>query len=297
MFFNKIEEHKIAIIIPIYNFTDYFEESLISALRQTYRNKEIIVVDDGSNTEAKKRISEICSKYEKVKLIVHEQNQGVARARAKGVESTNAEFIVFLDADDRLVKNALKILSKPLIKNDKVVVSYGSTKILNENRKTVKINNAINVKNPLEELLSGIMLFTPGGVCIRKDCLSKVIQETFDLKIGEDWVLWCNLAIEGLGFNMTPRIVLIRKKHKNNSSNLFIEDPSELERAYRRVFENERFIEKVGKEALDDFREICTSGNNLYLARKHILAGNPEKAVDFFSKQKKLRARYCMSLN
>jgi hypothetical protein len=87
----------ISVIIPCYNDAKYIEQSVLSALNQTYQNKEIIVVDDGSNAETK----EILRKIEPLitKLIIQE-NQGQSVARNIGIREAKGDYILVLDSDD-----------------------------------------------------------------------------------------------------------------------------------------------------------------------------------------------------
>ena len=93
--------NKVSIIIPIYNVEKYLEECIESVLHQTYKNIEIILVNDGSpdNSDA------LCKKYEKkynnIKYI-YQDNQGVSVARNNGLKNATGDFVYFLDADDTI---------------------------------------------------------------------------------------------------------------------------------------------------------------------------------------------------
>lgn len=100
---------KISIIIPIYNAEKYLEECIESVINQTYKNLEIILVDDGSTDESGK----ICDKYatidERIKVI-HEKNGCVSIARNAGMDIATGNYIMFIDADDYYEKNACEKL-------------------------------------------------------------------------------------------------------------------------------------------------------------------------------------------
>ncbi|MFV8271460.1 glycosyltransferase family 2 protein [Flavobacterium sp. GT2N3] len=87
----------ISIVIPCYNDVQYVEQSVLSALNQTYPNIEVIVVDDGSNAATKTVLKKLGPKI--TKLIVQE-NQGQSTARNVGIKAAKGEFIVTLDSDD-----------------------------------------------------------------------------------------------------------------------------------------------------------------------------------------------------
>jgi glycosyltransferase involved in cell wall biosynthesis len=94
----------VSVIIPTYNYAHFIGEAIESVLSQTYRNFEIIVVDDGSTDET----SEVVAKFPEARYF-NQPNQGIAAARNKGLQLSNGEALVFLDADDRLLPDALAI--------------------------------------------------------------------------------------------------------------------------------------------------------------------------------------------
>ena len=95
----------LSIIVPIYNSENYLEQCINSLLRQTYRNIEIILVDDGSTD----RSGGICDIYEKKDArikVVHKKNGGVSSARNVGIHIASGEYVIFVDSDDWLDEDA-----------------------------------------------------------------------------------------------------------------------------------------------------------------------------------------------
>ena len=91
----------ISVIIPFYNEEDYFDECLNSVLRQTYKNYEIIIVNDASREEYKKKLEYYENLYpDLIKIVHNEKNEGVAAARNKGIDLAKGKYIAFLDSDD-----------------------------------------------------------------------------------------------------------------------------------------------------------------------------------------------------
>jgi len=97
---------KVSVIIPTYNCASYVIEAIESVLKQTYKDYEIIVVDDGSTDNTK----EILEPYIKERMIqyVYQNNQGVSAARNRGIRMSNGEFVAFLDADDILDRDSVR---------------------------------------------------------------------------------------------------------------------------------------------------------------------------------------------
>ena len=112
----------ISIIVPVYNVEPYLRKCLNSILSQTYTNWEAILVDDGSTDKS----GAICDEYanrDRRFVVVHKQNEGVAKARITAFESSKGELITFIDADDYVSVDYLEILSKPIIDDDADMVS------------------------------------------------------------------------------------------------------------------------------------------------------------------------------
>lgn len=110
-----MEKKKISIIIPAYNAEKYISESLETILSQSYKNLEIIIINDGSKDNTQKVLEEYESKYPNIKVI-NKQNEGVSRARNDGLDIATGDYIGFVDSDDqvepemfeRLIENAEK---------------------------------------------------------------------------------------------------------------------------------------------------------------------------------------------
>lgn len=99
----------ISIIVPVYNVEKYINRCVDSILNQTYKNLEIILVDDGSTDYSGK----ICDEYEKKDRrikVIHTENKGVGIARNQGLETCHGEYIMFVDPDDYLSKDAVQVL-------------------------------------------------------------------------------------------------------------------------------------------------------------------------------------------
>ncbi len=101
----------ISVIIPVYNVEDYLHYAIESLEKQTYKNFEIILVNDGSTDDSGKLCDEYSEKYSNVRVF-HKENGGLSDARNYGVKKANGEFITFLDPDDYLENYSLELLSE-----------------------------------------------------------------------------------------------------------------------------------------------------------------------------------------
>lgn len=105
----------ISIVVPVYNVQEFLSKCLDSILIQTYRNIEIIVVDDGSKDDSGKICDQYGDKYTNIKVL-HKSNGGLSDARNKGIENSSGEYVVFVDSDDVIAPNLVEYLYS-LIKN------------------------------------------------------------------------------------------------------------------------------------------------------------------------------------
>lgn len=105
----------ISLIIPVYNVEKYLSKCLETVLGQTYRNLEIILVDDGSEDQSGKLCDEYAGQDARIQVI-HKKNGGLSSARNAGLESATGEYIVFVDSDDFLDENYVSYLYEVLIK-------------------------------------------------------------------------------------------------------------------------------------------------------------------------------------
>lgn len=90
---------KISIIIPVYNVELYLRTAIDSALNQTYENKEIILVDDGSTDQSGKICDKYAEQYDCI-TVIHQENGGLSAARNTGIANSKGDYIAFLDSDD-----------------------------------------------------------------------------------------------------------------------------------------------------------------------------------------------------
>ncbi|HME44412.1 MAG TPA: glycosyltransferase [Syntrophorhabdales bacterium] len=113
---------RVSVIIPCFNDGAYIDEAVDSVLAQTYQDFEIVIVNDGSTDP---RTNDILSNYSRPKTrVIQTTNQGVARARNRAIEEASGEFILPLDADDKIGKEYLKEAVKVIDGDPDVGIVY-----------------------------------------------------------------------------------------------------------------------------------------------------------------------------
>ena len=128
-----IDSGKVSVIIPVYNVENYLKDCLDSVVTQTYKNIEIIIIDDGSTDKS----GEICKKYEaeyqNIKYIF-QKNQGLSAARNTGLDACMGEYVYCLDSDDFIASNSIDVMVREIKKNGVDIVATGFL-VINEERK------------------------------------------------------------------------------------------------------------------------------------------------------------------
>ena len=104
----------VSVIMPVYNVRPFLREALDSVIRQTYRNLEIIVIDDGSTDGS----GQICDQYQQKDhriRVIHQENKGLSSARNTGLDVMHGEFVAFLDPDDAFLPDMIEHLLRAML--------------------------------------------------------------------------------------------------------------------------------------------------------------------------------------
>lgn len=147
---------KFSIIMPVYNVEKYIEKCIKSIIDQSYKNYELLIVDDGSIDNSIKLAKQLTKNLKNVKILTKE-NGGLSDARNYGLEYASGDYIWFVDSDDYIRNDALEILSKEL-NND--IICFGYYKVCSNSTEKVKIKY-----NYLDDIRR-YLLYTPSA-CTR----------------------------------------------------------------------------------------------------------------------------------
>ena len=139
-----LEKNLVSIIIPSYNRRKYLEEAIESVLKQTYENKEIIIVDDCSKDGTEEYITEKYRNNTRIKFYKNKENSGAGVSRKNGYDKSKGNYIIFMDDDDYytnddFIERAIEILK--LKENISIVSSSSMIEYVNEGRMIESIMN------------------------------------------------------------------------------------------------------------------------------------------------------------
>lgn len=207
-----MEEKKISIIVPIYNVQNSLERSVNCLLSQTYKNLEIILVDDGSTDYSGKVCDRIAEKDKRVKVI-HKKNGGVSQARNTGLAAATGEYVQFADSDDTLSPDFCRIMKEALESSGKSMVMCGYRVVhvaLGFSTDCVCPGVTVDLK---EEGASEIffqtmktqLLYAPWNKLFIREKIRKDFRE--DISLAEDAIFAVNYLEENPGFTIIEDVL------------------------------------------------------------------------------------------
>ena len=209
------DDFKISIIIPTLNRIKYLPRALDSALNQTYKASEIIVVDNGSSDGTLELLKE---KYPLIRLL-EEKKVGVSAARNKGIISSNSDWVALLDSDDawdirklEIQKNALQSSSKiyKLVHTEEIWVKNNIK--INQMKKHQKFGGYI-----FEKCLP-LCCISPSSVLMQKSIFNQVGYFDENLPVCEDYDLWLKICSKERVLFIDQKLTLKYGGHKDQLS-------------------------------------------------------------------------------
>jgi glycosyltransferase involved in cell wall biosynthesis len=152
----------VSIIVPLYNKEETIQLCIDSALKQTYKLFELIIIDDGSTDKSSFIVNTI--KDDRIRYLI-KKNGGVSSARNMGIKESLGKWIIFLDADDFLLSNALEVLTNLAVDNDDVSVHVANYYNISENKATLMCKHKYQgvFNQPLKYFWNRSILTRPGN--------------------------------------------------------------------------------------------------------------------------------------
>lgn len=143
--------NKVTVIIPVYNVEKYIDRCVMSVIKQTYKNLEVILVDDGSLDNSGVLCDEYKLKDDRIKVI-HKKNGGLSDARNTGMKISTGDYLLFVDSDDYLQIDAIERLLELALKFDAEIVEGGAVSLTKEK----KVSNFKSPNIMPEKIYNGV---------------------------------------------------------------------------------------------------------------------------------------------
>ena len=240
----------ISIILTNFNKSKFLKECISSVINQTYKNFELIIVDDASTDNSEKIIKNF-THLKKVKFFKRKKNSGTAAIpRNEGVKKSSYEYICFLDADDYWTENKLSEQVKKLNKN--IYLSFTSSNYVNKNSKSVNLIIS-NIREKLQNKyynkgIPGLYVYNSiilSSVLIKKKIFNQFLfDESKDVVGNEDYDLWLRI-FKHYANNVCyidKRLVSIRKLNESLNRNYFYATLRSFHVALKFFLKEKKFI-------------------------------------------------------
>ena len=293
----------VSVIIPTYNRSNVIHKAIESVLQQTYKNLELIVVDDGSTDNT----SDTLASYKDKLTVIHQNNAGPSAARNRGVESSRGQIIAFQDSDDLWLPTKIERQVDIMQKLDKSVPCCLCNAIVHfpDGRKKtsfdlapIKPSYSVGIwKNVTRILSTRFVLFTQ-SVAVRRKVLTRIGGFDESFSIMEDHDLALHLSLVGPWAYIKEPLVIY---HADKPEGLSY-------RARKEKIQLQKIIVRMYSKILHDNRIECpkTRGrmeHNLKNAQRrlHVAQENSEQAIyrmvlsNLFGLERIKRAIYCRS--
>jgi len=201
------DEPTVSVVIPAYNAERYIGETLESVLAQTYRDFEIVVVDDGSTDGTR----EIVRNYGEPVRLVEQPNSGPAAARNRGIREARGELIAFIDADDLWLPEKLA-LQMPMFADEEVGLVCCRVQLIDESGRELPTSEREKFSGwAFEKLLEGNFIGT-STVVARRAALEEAGLFPEDLVWCEDWCLWLRVALRWK-LECVRQVLVLHRRH------------------------------------------------------------------------------------
>jgi glycosyltransferase involved in cell wall biosynthesis len=212
----KSENILISVVIPTYNRVNLLRKSIDSVFKQSYKNIEIVVIDDASTESNQQVIDSYHS--DKLTYFKFKENQGGNSCRNKGVDISKGEYVAFLDDDDIWNSEKLKLQIDFMVKN-RVKLSYTGVNIIIQNERGENINSRYSYHKPkYQKLTKSIMrsnfIGPTSTVMIKKDCFIELNGFDTTLSAMQDYEFYIkcaffNLKISGINIALVDYFIYL----------------------------------------------------------------------------------------
>ena len=234
----------VSVIVPVYNSEKYIEDTLNSALKQTYENIEIILVDDVSKDKSARIISEYKAEHPEIIYYLQEKNMGAGFARNKALELAKGRYVAFLDSDDIWLPDKIERQIKLMTKTNSPFC-YTAIEMIDGNNKLIKPKRNIKETCNYKYLLYNTQIATSSVVVDRKQL------GDFRMHIrrgGQDYATWLMLLRNGtIAYGINDVLVRYRVTGNSLSSNKL--------KSIQQVWEIQTQEENISKPAA--FFHVC----------------------------------------
>lgn len=273
----------VSVVIPAKNAAAYVGETIASALTQG-DVAEVIVVDDGSTDDT---VAIVRAVRDARLRLIHNDSAGVSAARNLGARQASGDWLLFLDADDRLRPDAVATLLAAARGAPRAVLVYGDYNTIDgEGRQIGRRDLLKGRRKPsgdvLTRLAAGNFIVNGGIVLTRAEAFRAVGGFDVSLRYCEDWHCWCRLAAIG-EFEFAPRLLLDYRLHTANTMNAAVRTPQDFLPAVARVFDDGLILARLPEGTASGLRQAAEIHLVTYSAMQAVRFGRYRQAFAYLA--------------
>jgi glycosyltransferase involved in cell wall biosynthesis len=209
----------VSVIIPTFNRSRKLMKALHSVMKQTFRDYEIIVVDDGSNDDTYQALTSYMTMIQYVRKQV---NQGVSAARNSGIRRASAPWIAFLDSDDCWVKDKLSVQMQYIERNPGTLVCQTEEIWIRDGR---RVNPRTRHKKPSGDIFDRslkLCLVSPSSVVLKRSLFDEIGFFDETLPVAEDYDMWLRISCRYPVHLIEKALVVKEGGHEDQLSRAYI---------------------------------------------------------------------------
>jgi glycosyltransferase involved in cell wall biosynthesis len=273
---------RVSVIIPAKNAAAYIRETIESALAQGTGVTEILIVDDDSTDDTASIVRAI--RDVRLRLIAND-SAGVSAARNLGASTASGQWLLFLDADDRLRTDAVATLVAAAKAAPHAVLVYGDYDLIDSDGRPIGRRGLLKGRRKpsghvLERLARGNFIVNGGIMLVRADAFQAAGGFDESLKYCEDWHCWCRLAAIG-EFQFVPATLLDYRLHTTNTMNAATRSPRDFFPAVDRIFSDRLILGRLPAAATPGLRQAAEIHLLTYSATQAIRFGRYREAFAY----------------
>lgn len=214
-----IQEPLISVVIPAYNAEKFIVKTLDSVMAQTFKNYELIIVDDGSSDQTAKVVEEYLKKHDLRGQCIRQQNKKIAGARNTGMRAATGELIALLDHDDSWYPEKLEAVNIAFKKHPEAVLVGHRMNVTKDGRVLYTALKGPSTGRMYEHLLFKGGSVTPSGAVVRRDKAMDIggFRENPEFNTVEDYDFWMRLSQVGL-FHFIDQVLAEYSMVENSAS-------------------------------------------------------------------------------
>lgn len=231
----------VSIIMPCYNAERYIAQSIESVLAQTYYNWELLITDDGSTDQSVRIVTKYCMDDDRIKLLVPDTHNGIAKTRNLSISRAKGRFIAFLDSDDLWTENKLDTQVKFMTDNN-IGFCYSDYELIDDNgrkrNKIIKNAGIMGYKDYAKNTIIGC-----STVMLDRDIVGDTRMPLNNTS--EDMALWLKIMRKGIRAYPIGEVLLQYRTTKFSASSKKIKAALDVWQVYR-FNEKMSLIESIG---------------------------------------------------